>query len=106
MAGKKNWRIVVRRYINLLRKEMTLDRIIVFGSYIRGTPRRHSDIDVAVFSPRFAKGDEIKHMQYLLRQAYKVDTHLEPHPYAPADLKKVQAGTLLAEIVRTGKVIR
>lgn len=33
---------------------LTIDRILLFGSYAKGYPHTYSDIDLAVFSPQFS----------------------------------------------------
>lgn len=33
---------------------LTIERILLFGSYAKGNPHKYSDIDLAVFSPQFS----------------------------------------------------
>ncbi len=33
---------------------ISIDRILLFGSYAKGNPHKYSDIDLAVFSPQFS----------------------------------------------------
>lgn len=33
---------------------LDIDRILLFGSYVKGYPHTYSDIDLAVFSPQFS----------------------------------------------------
>lgn len=105
MAPKRDWKPGVKRYIALLRQELDVERVILFGSYARGDQKPYSDIDLAIFSRKFKAKNEIKDMQYLFKKTCGIDTSIEPHPYHPRDLKNPQRGTLLYEIVRTGKVI-
>lgn len=105
MASKKNWRTKVKEYIDLLKREIHVDRVILFGSFAKGNPKPYSDIDLAIFSRDFKDKDEIKNMQYLFKKTCAVDTSIEPHPYHPKDIKKPPRGSLLFEIIRTGKVI-
>lgn len=37
----------------LAANKIDVDKIILYGSYAKGTPRDHSDIDIAVISPSF-----------------------------------------------------
>lgn len=105
MAAKKHWKSLIRKYIQILRREISVDRVIVFGSYARGRPKPYSDIDVAIFSRNFRDRDEIANMQFLFKKTREVDTSIEPHPFHPKDLKQAVRGSLLAEILRTGKVL-
>lgn len=45
---------VVRRFRRRLAERVRLDRLVLFGSRARGTPRPHSDYDFVVVSPDFA----------------------------------------------------
>ncbi len=93
------------KFVDVLRREIHVDRVIAFGSRIKGTAKSYSDIDLAIFSRDFRDRDEIKNMQYLFKKSAQVDTSIEPHPYHPRDLRKPPKGSLLYEIVKTGKVI-
>ena len=33
--------------------DVTIEKILLFGSYAKGNPHKYSDIDLAVFSPQF-----------------------------------------------------
>lgn len=105
MAAKKNWKSTVLKYVGLLRREIPVDRVIVFGSFAHGMPKPYSDIDVAIFSKHFKDRDEIANMQYLFKKACVIDPAIEPHPYHPRELRAPRKGTLLYEIVKTGKVL-
>lgn len=105
MATRKNWKVSVLKFVDVLRREIHVDRVIVFGSRVRGTAKAYSDIDLAIFSRDFKDKDEVKNMQYLFKKSAQVDTAIEPHPYHPRDLKNPLKGSLLYEIVRTGRVV-
>jgi predicted nucleotidyltransferase len=59
-------RDIIARYVAALRKRIRVHKVILFGSYAHGNPRRESDIDLAMTSPDFDK-DPIADM-YLLSQ--------------------------------------
>ena len=103
MAAKKNWKLAIRKYVDELKKEITIDRVILFGSYARGNPKSYSDIDLAIFSKDFQDKDEIRNMQYLFQKTMAVDTSIEPHPFHPRDLRSPVKGTVVYEILKTGK---
>lgn len=81
-----------------------MDKIILFGSYAKGSPEKYSDIDIVVVSLYFSKGRYIKHMQYLFRKASKVNSLLDPIPASPADIKHPDKRTFLGQIMRHAKV--
>ena len=100
----KNLRKVLNQYRKKLSEKIEVDRIILFGSYARGTPRDYSDIDLAVISPDFI-GDPIEDYLLLARAAREVTPLIDALPYTSNDFKNRQHGSFLDEIVRTGKEV-
>ena len=100
----QNPKKILDQFRKKLEKKIRVQKMILFGSYARGTPRDYSDIDVAVISPDF-KGDSMKDGLLLDQTACEVTSLIEPFPYRPEDLRHVKPGQFLAEILRTGKVI-
>ena len=94
------------KYIRLLKKEISVDRVILFGSHVWGHPKPYSDIDIAVFSRDFRDKDEIKNMQYLFKKACEVDPIIEPLAFHPKDLKNPDKRSLLYQIVTRGKELK
>ena len=58
MASSKASAInLIKKYIVRLKENnISVEKVLLFGSYIKGTPREDSDIDIAVISSVF-KGD-------------------------------------------------
>lgn len=95
---------VIRLFRKNLEKKIRVHRIVLFGSYARGTPRDYSDIDLAVFSPDFRGGISRDYL-ILSRAAREVTPLIEAFPYTPKDLKRRGEGGFLDEIIRTGKTV-
>jgi len=71
---------IVKKFVKRLREEgISVDRVILYGSYAAGKERRDSDIDVAIVSRDFGK-DRVEEGMVLYRIAGKVDSRLEPVP--------------------------
>jgi uncharacterized protein len=71
---------IINRFTKRLRQEgISIDRVILYGSYAAGNVRRDSDIDVAIVSKDFGK-DRVKEGMTLYRIAGKVSARLEPVP--------------------------
>jgi len=49
MLDKKQARQIAIEYAKEVNKFLNLDKVILFGSYVDGSPNEESDIDVAVF---------------------------------------------------------
>ena len=70
---------IVQKYAETLKNKFDFQKIILFGSYVRGNPREDSDIDVAiVFSDYDNRLDRQVELMKLTRH---IDTRIEPHPF-------------------------
>ena len=71
---------IIEKFVKRLRQEgISVDRVILYGSYAAEKGRGDSDIDVAIVSRDFGK-DRVEEGMALYRIAGKVDTRLEPVP--------------------------
>jgi predicted nucleotidyltransferase len=105
MARRKNIKWIVRHFVDILSKEIRVQKVILFGSYASGHPHRDSDIDIAVISPDLGKRNEMEEMAHLLKKAHEVDIDLEPHPFNPRELRHPEKSSYAYEILKTGKVV-
>lgn len=64
---KLNTRII-NHYLDRLSREIRIDGVLLFGSYAWGKPNKHSDIDLAIISPDFAKQDYSSRIGWLHQQ--------------------------------------
>lgn len=46
---------VTQHYISAVRKRIPVHGALLFGSFAYGKPTKHSDVDLIIISPRFAK---------------------------------------------------
>lgn len=98
---KKSKIIMVHKYVQLLKqKGINVSKVILFGSYAKGKETPDSDIDLAIVSTQFGK-DNVKEMMFLRKIALKIDSHIEPIPFTPVDLKNPYS-TLAQEILKYG----
>ena len=68
---------IARRYKEEITGIVKFDDIYLFGSYAKGEPRKHSDIDIAVVVEVF-DDDYMKTVQLLWRLRRKIDVRIEP----------------------------
>ena len=93
---------IVRKFIKALKQEgITVDRVILYGSYARGKTRSDSDIDVAVISKNFGK-DRVEEGMTLFRVAGKIDPRLEPIPISSESYQNDTWVPLIYEIKEKG----
>ena len=89
----------------LERNRIIVDKIILYGSYARGNPHDHSDIDLVVVSPSF-RGKKILDIQEELARVFsKYLPIIEPIGYSSQDFQTAEPETLLGEIKKSGKVL-
>ncbi|MBI2459092.1 MAG: nucleotidyltransferase domain-containing protein [Parcubacteria group bacterium] len=92
---------IVKKYAKKLKAEKyPFSAIYLFGSFAKGTPRKWSDIDVAVVSKELNKrsaGAELK----LWKFREGIDDRIEPHGFSPEDFKDYW-NPMAHEIKKTG----
>jgi len=67
----------VRRYADIVRKEMPVKMVILYGSYARGLENLASDIDVAVVVDKI-ESNYLEQSARLFHFVREVDTRIEP----------------------------
>ncbi|WP_041605958.1 nucleotidyltransferase domain-containing protein [Halothermothrix orenii] len=94
----------INQFINKLQKYVTVDKVILYGSWVNGNPGEFSDIDLAVFSPEFGK-NKLKELQLLSKLAWEVDESIEAIPYSSNQLNNHDPTNFVYEIMKTGETI-
>ncbi len=70
-------------------KEFKPEKIILFGSRVRGTAREDSDIDVMIISSSFAGTPFLKRMPLLIKKV-SFPKHIDYICYTPQEFKKIK----------------
>jgi len=104
MASSKSSVInLIKQYIVRLKENnISVEKVLLFGSYIKGTPREDSDIDIAVISSAF-KGDRYSDRRFIIPFRRGIDSRIDPIPFTPEDY--AEGGILIDEIKSTGQEI-
>ncbi len=106
MAPKRNGSKIIRRFLGQLKREISVEKAILFGSYARGRQDKYSDIDIAIISPNFRKFKPIERLTLLGKIAwYAHTTEIEALGYTPQEYKNASKFDFLYEIKRTGREI-
>jgi len=77
---------IIEHYAEELRKEIHLEQLYLFGSYVSGTANSDSDIDVLIVSSDFSD-DIMENQMFLRRIRRKIDLRIEPHPVKTENLE-------------------
>jgi predicted nucleotidyltransferase len=94
----------IKEYVGVLkRSNLPITKVILFGSYAKGTPTRWSDIDLCIVSPKFK--DSFLAMQYLwLKKVKDSFPAIEPVGYSPKDFE--EGSSLIQEIKKSGVEVK
>ena len=90
---------IVKKYADMVMKELEVSQMYLYGSYAKGTFSIDSDIDIAVVGENFI-GDPVEDMLKLMRIRRKVDMRIEPHPFKSSDFQL--SDPYIKEILETG----
>ncbi len=91
----------IRDYKRVLEKnKIKIDKLILFGSFAKGTQRKWSDIDLCVVSPQFGK-NRFEERVRLMKLSIGGGENIEPHPYNLKGLKD-KWDPLASEITKSG----
>ena len=96
----KNILEIIIKYIQELSKEISIDKVIIFGSYAKNTYNEDSDIDIAIFSKDFKNSSIIEDMSFLLMKTSGLGIDLQPQPFTLDDYSNPDG--LVKEILDTG----
>ena len=83
------------QFVQSLRQKLTIDEVIIFGSYLEGMAHEESDIDVLVISNDFAHLDEDNRLDILDVAAEGIVPEVHPWGFTPDELKKAHRLTTL-----------
>ena len=95
---------IAQSYVNEVRRALPVDRVLLFGSYAKGTATEQSDIDICFFLNSFGgkrRVDIIKELLGLTR-GYK-GIFFEPTVFPTSEI--YNDNPFVKEILRTGREI-
>lgn len=95
----------VAQFVAFLSAELRVERVILFGSYVRGAAHEWSDIDLAVVSPDFEGIPVSKWQERLAVLSLDRDQRIVPIGYAPSEYRAPRPHSFLVEILGTGRTV-
>ena len=89
---------IAKRYIKLVEEKFKIERVLLCGSFAKGTAHSDSDIDLAIV---FKSVDDIIDRQIeLMRMRTDNDLVIEPHPFILSDFN--ESNPVVHEILENG----
>jgi predicted nucleotidyltransferase len=90
---------IARKYVEFIKKkDPNVKKAYIFGSYIKGTVKEDSDIDLAIIFKNLT--DTFEMQVQLMKLRRKFDTRIEPHAFRESDFQI--SNPLANEILKTG----
>ena len=89
----------IKIYIDEISKHYKIDRVILFGSYAKGTNHKDSDVDIAIVSKDIK--DRFDDGANLMSLTWGINTSIEPHAFKTEEFKENE-NPFIDEIIQTG----
>lgn len=111
MAYKRD---VIKKIVQTLAKDLNskgipVERIYLFGSYARGKPKRRSDIDIAVVSPKFKAISDLGRIKLLSDVARYIypdcEVDIDVVGFTRDEIDNASYFDLAGEISQNGKIV-
>lgn len=93
---------IIKKFVKALKNEgISVEHVILYGSYAKGRMRQDSDIDVAIVSKKFGR-DRVEEGMTLFKIAGRIDSRLEPVPISSESYSRDTWIPLIYEIRQHG----
>ncbi len=93
---------IALKYAEAVKPKFDIIKMILFGSYAKGTFNKDSDIDIAVVLKDYNNLIDIQ--LELMRLRRKIDSRIEPHPFRERDFNITNP--IVNEIIKFGEDIK
>ena len=70
---------IAQKYAETVKSNFGFQKVILFGSYVKGNPHKDSDIDIAVIFSDY--DNRLDRQVELMKLTRKIDSRIEPHPF-------------------------
>jgi len=92
----------LRAFRRKISRRYEVRRMILFGSRARGSPHRHSDVDLIIVSPKFKRKNIVERASPLYME-WELDLPVDFLCYTPEEFDRLsRRGGLVREAVREG----
>jgi len=92
---------IAQKYAETVKSNFGFQKVILFGSYMKGNPHKDSDIDIAVIFSDY--DNRLDRQVELMKLTRKIDSRIEPHPFREKEFEI--SNPFVNEILTYGKEI-
>lgn len=96
---------IAERAVVLLQAHVPVTRAYLFGSYVEGTAREDSDIDIAAFSPAVDTMDLKARVHLAVEVEREIGDPVELHLFGKKDLDEARPSNFFGYLLKRGKPI-
>ncbi|MDI6690266.1 MAG: nucleotidyltransferase domain-containing protein [Candidatus Bathyarchaeota archaeon] len=102
--SKEKAELLIRQYINRIKRTIGLELAIIFGSYAKGNYSWGSDIDILLVAKKLPK--RLLDRQPILIEP-NIPIQIDPFAYTPEEFEKMlkEKHPLIIEALKNGKII-
>jgi len=98
---KTNALKIAQKYADEVRSYFDYEKVILFGSYVKGNYNEDSDIDIAVVF--YDYNNRMDRQVELMKLTRGIDSRIEPHPFRESEFNL--SNPIVNEIVKYGEEI-
>lgn len=102
---KNNIKKAVEKYLLEINRLCPIDIAVLYGSHAKGSARKESDIDLAIFSKKITDYNRLKFMKIFLSHIYKYKMDFQPIAFNIKDYTSDENDFIRDEIKKRGKVV-
>lgn len=96
----------ISQYVDMLKEDkLPIKKVILFGSFAKGSQKKWSDIDLCIVSPKFQNAYNALRYLWSKRKIIDIEYTIEPVGFSPKDFSN-RYDTLISEIKNTGIEIK
>jgi len=96
----------IKRWCERVAREFRPQKIVIFGSYARGTPTENSDVDVLVVMP-LARGQRDVRQATAIRERVRASFPMDVTVRSPQQIARrlAQGDGFIADVLRHGRLM-
>jgi len=91
---------IIRQYIEIIKNDVSVEKVILYGSYAKGNYDENSDIDLALIIAGYNENDFISMGAFLLDKSFVLKVDLQPFPFSVEEYNNPKG--IMEEILNTG----
>lgn len=92
-------------FIRKLERQVRVEKVILFGSFVEGGPTEDSDLDLLVVSKDFHGKDEDARLDLLYRSSRFMQPEVHPWGVTPEELQRASHLTTIGHARDSGRVV-